>query len=47
MKTKGLSEARIKKLLDYFETFENIKKASIEELSKIVPKNVAKEIKKE
>ncbi len=47
LKTKGLSEARIKKLLDYFETFENIKKASIEELSKIVPKNVAKEIKKE
>lgn len=47
LKTKGLSEARIKKLLDYFETFENIKKASIEELSKIVPKNVAINIKKE
>ncbi len=47
LKTKGISQARIKKLLDYFETFENIKKASIEELSKIIPKKVALKIKKE
>ncbi len=47
LKHKGLSEAKIKKLLDYFETFENIKKASIEELCKIVSKPLAKRLKEE
>ncbi len=46
LKTKGISEAKIKKLLDYFETFENIKNASEEELSKIVSASLAKRLKK-
>ncbi len=47
LKHKGLSEAKIKKLLDYFETFENIKNAPMEELCKIVSKPLAKRLKEE
>lgn len=45
-KIKNLGKVRIKKLIDKYETLDNILKASIEELSQIVPLEVAKEIKK-
>lgn len=45
-KIKNLGKKRIEKLLAKYETLDNIKEASIEELSQIVPENIAKEIKK-
>lgn len=45
-KIKNLGKTRIEKLLQKYETLDKIKEASIEELSQIVPINVAKEIKK-
>lgn len=42
---KGIGPAKIKRLLDYFGTFENIKKASLDELSHVLNKNDAKKIK--
>ncbi len=44
---KGIGQAKMKRLLDYFGTFENIKKASLEELSHVLNENDAKKIKKE
>lgn len=41
-----LGKKRIEKLLLKFETIENIKEASIDELSQVVPRNIAIEIKK-
>lgn len=43
---KNLGKKRIQKLLEKYETLEKIKEASVEELSQIVPHNVAVEIKK-
>ncbi|MDE5841993.1 MAG: excinuclease ABC subunit C, partial [Malacoplasma sp.] len=43
---KNLGKKRIEKLLEKYETLEKIKEASIEELSQIVPHDVAVEIKK-
>lgn len=45
-KIKNLGKKRIEKLLDKYETIEKIKQASVEELSQIVPKDIAIEIKK-
>jgi len=45
LKLKGISEAKIKKLINYFGTFENIKNASLEELSTILNTKDAKNIK--
>lgn len=41
---KGISEANIKKLLDYFESFENVTNSSFDEVCKITNKNVAKKL---
>jgi len=46
LRAKGVGEATLKKLLQYFGTFENIEKASEEELSQVVGTNIAKNIKK-
>ncbi len=45
LKKRGIGEATLKKLLQYFETFENIEKASYEELSGVVGTNIAGKIK--
>jgi len=45
LKIAGVSEARMKKLLNYFGTFENIKNSTFEELATIVGAKVASEIK--
>lgn len=45
LKIKGIGEAKIKKLLNYFGTFENIKKASLEELTIILNKKDAHNLK--
>ncbi len=45
LKTKGVGEGSIKKLLQYFETFSNIQKASYEELKRVVGANIALKIK--
>ena len=42
---KGISEAKIKKLLNHFETFEALKKLSIEEISSVLSLKDAKTIK--
>lgn len=42
---KGIGEIRKKKLFEKFKTIENIKNASLEELSKIIPLNIAKNLK--
>jgi excinuclease ABC subunit C len=42
---KGISEAKIKKLLNHFETFEALKKLSIEEISTVLSLKDAKTIK--
>ena len=44
---KGIGQAKMKRLLDYFGTFENIKNASLEELSHVLNEKDAKKIKKE
>ena len=41
LKVKGIGEAKLKKLLNYFGNFENIKNASLEELSKVIDKKTA------
>ena len=41
LKVKGVGEAKIVKLLSYFGNFENIQKASVEELENVVPNGVA------
>ncbi len=46
LKLQGISEAKIKKLIDYFGTFEAIRRASLEEISTIVNIKDAKIIKK-
>jgi excinuclease ABC subunit C len=45
LRKKGVGEATLKKLLQYFETFENIQNATLEELSKVVGMNIAQNIK--
>ncbi len=45
MKKKGVGEATVKKLLQYFETFENIENATLDELSQVVGINIASNIK--
>jgi len=42
---KGVGEATVRKLLQYFETFENIEKAPLKELEKVVGTNIARSIK--
>ncbi len=44
--TKGVGKATVKKLLDFFSTFEAIENATFEEIAKITNKNVAKNLKK-
>ncbi len=46
LKTKGIGEAKVKKLLSYFGTFENIKKASLEELATVLNEKDALSLKK-
>ena len=41
LKVKGIGGAKIKRLLDYFGSFENIKNAKLEELTKIIDKKTA------
>jgi len=43
---KGIGKATVKKLIDYFGTFENIDKAEIDELAKVVGLSLSKKIKK-
>ncbi|MEA4191244.1 GIY-YIG nuclease family protein [Mycoplasma sp. 2248] len=38
----GIGDATVKKLLDYFKTFENVKNASIEELNNVIDKKKSK-----
>ncbi len=45
MQKKGVGEATVRKLLQYFETFENIENATLEELSSVVGTNIAQNIK--
>jgi len=45
LKIKGIGEAKVTKLLNYFGSFDAIKKASLEELSQVVSKSDAKLIK--
>ncbi len=42
---RGVGEATVRKLLQYFETFENIEKAPLSELEKVVGTNIARSIK--
>ncbi len=42
---KGIGEATVKKLIDYFGTFENIKNASLKELEKVIGKKGALKLK--
>jgi len=44
LQIKGVGKAKLKRLLDYFGSFENIKKASLEELCKVIDKNTAQRI---
>ncbi len=45
LKAKGIGEAKVKKLLNYFGTFENIKCATIEEIAAVLNKKDAKSVK--
>ena len=45
LKIKGIGKAKVIKLINYFGTFENIKNSSFEELSKVLNKTDAKNIK--
>ena len=45
LEQKGIAEATIKKLILYFETFENVQNASFEELNAVVGTKIAKSIK--
>lgn len=46
LKAKGIGEAKVQKLLNYFGTFEQIKRASIEELCAVLSQKDAKNLKK-
>ncbi len=46
LKAKGIGEAKVQKLLNYFGTFEQIKKASMEELCTVLSQKDAKNLKK-
>ena len=41
---EGLGETRKRKLLEFFETINQIKQASIEELAQVIPQKVAQRI---
>ncbi len=45
MEKKGVGEATVRKLLQYFETFENIEQATLDELATVVGMNIARNIK--
>lgn len=45
LQVKNLGKKRIEKLIEQYETIENIKKASIDELAQILPKQVAIDLK--
>ncbi len=45
LRKKGVGEATVKKLLQYFETFENIQNATTDELAMVVGMNIAQNIK--
>lgn len=45
LKKRGLSEAKIKKLLFYFGTFEAVKMASLDEISKVIGKKETEKLK--
>ncbi len=45
LRKKGVGEATLKKLLQYFETFENIQNATLDELTQVVGTNIAQKIK--
>ncbi len=45
LKINGIGEAKLKKLLNYFGTFEEIKKASVEDISQVLNRNDAIKIK--
>ncbi len=45
LRKKGVGEATVKKLLQYFETFENIQNATTKELALVVGMNIAQNIK--
>ena len=45
LKVKGIGEAKLKKLLNYFGTFDKIKTATFEELSAIIDKKTAQNLK--
>lgn len=42
---KGIGEATVRKLLQYFDTFDNIEKATFEEIERVVGTKIAKSIK--
>ncbi|NWF67042.1 MAG: excinuclease ABC subunit UvrC [Campylobacterales bacterium] len=44
LKISGIGEAKLKKLIDFFGSFENIKKSNIDELSKVIDLNSAKKV---
>ncbi len=44
LELKGIGKATQKRLLAYFGSFENIRGASLEELEKVLPKNLAKSV---
>jgi excinuclease ABC subunit C len=46
LEKKGIGPANLKKLLNYFGTFENIEAASYEEIAKVTNKNVASSLKR-
>ncbi len=45
LEKKGIGKGNLEKLINYFQTFENIQKASFEEIAKVTNKNVAKTLK--
>jgi len=45
LEKKGIGPATLEKLIKYFGTFDNIQKASFEEIAKVTNKNVAKTLK--
>ena len=44
LKVKGIGEAKLKRLLDYFDSFEEIKKATLQDLAKIIDKKTAQNL---
>jgi excinuclease ABC subunit C len=45
LEKRGVGEATVRKLLQYFETFENIQNASLQEVAEVVGMNIAQNIK--